>query len=125
MPLNKIGKLGEDIAERFLKSKGFEILSKNFNLGFAEIDIICSKNKVVHFVEVKTNSVDFSRENFSSERYAPEDRVDSRKIDKIHKAAEVYMNRLKDNKDWQIDVISVRLDQKTKQAKVILLEQEF
>ena len=45
MPLNKIGKLGEDIAERFLKSKGFEILAKNLNLEINYEEVV---NKLIN-----------------------------------------------------------------------------
>ncbi|HVP37481.1 MAG TPA: YraN family protein [Terriglobales bacterium] len=47
------GKSGEKIAEEYLKSKGFEILFKNYHYGHKEIDIIARDNNFIVFVEVK------------------------------------------------------------------------
>ena len=123
MPVNKVGKLGEDIATRFLVEKGFTIIERNKNLGFAEIDIICEKEGTVHFVEVKSNSINFTEVRDILENYKPEERVDRRKIEKIAKAAEVYMHGRVG--EWQIDVAGVLLDQGLKKAKVSFLTQEF
>lgn len=129
MPVNRIGKLGEDIATRFLIDRSFKILERNKNLGFAEIDIICEKDGTTHFVEVKSNSITFAEvpkhlENYE-ENYKPEERVDRRKIEKIAKAAEVYMHTHRRAGDWQIDVAGVLLDLAAKKAKVSFLPQEF
>jgi putative endonuclease len=53
-----LGKQGEDIALRYLESKGYEPVAKNFRFDRAEIDLIVKdeKNKVLVFVEVKTRS---------------------------------------------------------------------
>jgi putative endonuclease len=50
----QIGNSGELRAQEYLKSKGYQILSTNFRNRFGEIDIICSKNDIIVFVEVKT-----------------------------------------------------------------------
>lgn len=50
----KIGALGEALAEAMLLEKGYRILSRNFRCRYGEIDIIASKNGVLVFVEVKT-----------------------------------------------------------------------
>lgn len=54
-PLNrrKIGAAGEAMAAEFLREKGFTLLEQNFMTKRGEIDIIASKNGVLHFVEVK------------------------------------------------------------------------
>ena len=49
-----IGKYGEEIAKNFLIKNGFEIIETNYRYSrIAEIDIIASKNDILHFVEVK------------------------------------------------------------------------
>ncbi len=50
----RLGKEGEAAALRFLKSKGYRILQKNFKTRFAEIDIIAEDKKILCFIEVKT-----------------------------------------------------------------------
>jgi len=52
----KIGRLGEDIALKFLEQKGLSLIQQNYRKPFAEIDIICRNGNMVHFVEVKTVS---------------------------------------------------------------------
>lgn len=50
------GKLGENIAEHYLKQKGYIILDKNFECKQGEIDIIALDKKEIVFVEVKTRT---------------------------------------------------------------------
>ena len=47
------GILGEDKACAFLKKQGFKILKRNFHSKFGEIDIIATKDEILHFIEVK------------------------------------------------------------------------
>ncbi len=53
---NELGSRGENIAKKYLRSKGFRILETNFRAGKGEIDIVAEKNKMIVFVEVKTRS---------------------------------------------------------------------
>jgi putative endonuclease len=50
------GRLGETIAEKYLRSRGFSILEKNFRTPFGEIDIIARRDGCVSFLEVKTRT---------------------------------------------------------------------
>ncbi|MFA6528232.1 MAG: YraN family protein, partial [Candidatus Gracilibacteria bacterium] len=75
---------GEDIAQGFLQSKGYEILERNFRASqFGEVDIICRDGNEIVFVEVKMRSGGGFGE--------PEDAVDARKLAKIARVAEVYL----------------------------------
>jgi putative endonuclease len=49
----ELGRLGEEEAVRFLKSRGWTILERNVRSGRREVDIIASRGRVVAFVEVK------------------------------------------------------------------------
>jgi putative endonuclease len=48
------GKSGEQRAVKFLQEEGFQILERNFRNHIGEIDIICKKENVLYFVEVKS-----------------------------------------------------------------------
>jgi Holliday junction resolvase-like predicted endonuclease len=48
------GNIGEEIACKFLESKGFKIVERNYRKKFAEIDIVARKGKIINFIEVKT-----------------------------------------------------------------------
>ena len=50
---NDFGIQGEDIAIQHLRTKGYDILDKNWRSGHKEIDIIARKDDTIVFVEVK------------------------------------------------------------------------
>ena len=50
------GLAGEVLAARFLREKGYTILSSNYHSRFGEIDIIANDGPYIVFVEVKARS---------------------------------------------------------------------
>jgi putative endonuclease len=114
------GDLGEEIAAKFLDSRGFKVIERNYQKPWGEVDIICEKDSVVRFVEVKSVSVkDFSRER----SYEPEDLVDARKLRKVSRTATLYMDSKRDMREFQIDVVAVLLNHEKKIARCTFLEQ--
>jgi len=93
MLTKKIGNLGEKIAERYLKKKGYQILEKNYINKFVsgpqkgEIDIIVKKNDTIIFVEVK--SLIIKNEGGRASGIFPEERVDFLKQRKIMTRSEI------------------------------------
>lgn len=75
------GKLGEDIAERYLKKRGWHILARNFRCGSGEIDILGYRLGILVCFEVKTRSDD----SFGS----PASAVNEEKLRKISSALRV------------------------------------
>ncbi len=49
----RLARRGEDIAAAYLKSRGLEILARNWRAGHRELDIVVLDGRVVAFVEVK------------------------------------------------------------------------
>ena len=120
----EVGRIGESVAAQFLERKGFTILDRNYRKPWGEIDLIALKGDIVRFVEVKT----LSRENISDVTreiadYRPEEQVHPIKLKKIARTAEMYMNGRRDDREYQIDVVGVFLDIKTRQARCRLFEQ--
>ena len=124
MDSQKIGEIGEETAERYLKRHGYRILDKNYAVRIAagptigEVDIICKKNGVINFVEVKTSIQD----HYGG--FAPEDRVNPVKRRKIVKTAERWLtgNKIPLDSPWQIDVIAIEFDNSQKQQKISFFE---
>ena len=118
----KTGEIGEDIACRFLVKRGFKIVERNYTKRWGEIDIVAKKAKRLHFLEVKTVSCDLG--SLGGHTYSPEEKVDRRKLIRISKALKSYLaeRRVSRETDWQIDVLTVLLDLKNKQAKVEMID---
>jgi len=118
MDVKKVGNFGEQIAENYLKNKGYQILDRNFSFRIpgnpqkGEVDIIAQKNDIISFVEVKTLRL------AQGEPFSPEEKVDFGKQRKLVKTAESWLIKKKIplNSKWQIDVIAIEL--KNKKAKI-------
>lgn len=50
----KLGRIGEETAAEILRSKGFQIMRRNYRCSLGEVDIIAAKGSLISFVEVKT-----------------------------------------------------------------------
>lgn len=102
----KFGDIGEEIARTFVMKQGYEILATNFKKPWGEIDIVAEKDGVIRFIEVKTSWY------FRETSFTPEIRVDWRKARKLKRICETYLfeKKLPEGQEWQIDVISVILN---------------
>jgi len=123
MSSKRLGDFGEKIAKKYLESKGYQILDRNYSFGFVsgpqrgEIDIIAKKDDVISFVEVKT----LTKSNGGlASLISPEEKVGFVKKRKIIKTAESWLMKKKIPLDtkWQIDIISIRVDLDKKLAKI-------
>jgi putative endonuclease len=95
----EIGQAGERLAEAYLAEKGFTILHRNWRCGHEEIDLIASKNEMVHFVEVKFRSSDFQGH--------PEQAVNKKKIKTLLKAIEQFLYQHPQYNDFRLDILSI------------------
>lgn len=107
------GLLGEKIAVKYLRRKNYKILETNCRDKYGELDIICKKNNVIIFVEVKTMSAD-------SPYGSPFEKVNFHKIKKLKQNAMLYLikNDYPEDRYWQIDVIGVVLNYNIRRAKI-------
>ncbi len=133
---NKImGNLGEDIAEKYLRNKGFIILERNYLRKWGEIDIVTrgtglewknsdvsyETSEKVHFVEVKSVSYETKEElawAVTHETWRPEEMVHFHKMKQIRKVVESWLIENNWEGDIQIDVIAVRIVSREKYATV-------
>ena len=135
MTTKDLGNFAENIAARYLEENGYEILEKNYEMAWGEIDIIASLNPkskilnpknddamvmpdgdgdVIIFVEVKASSAEMSG------HFNPEERVNPRKLEKIIKTGQFYINKELEGEDpeWRVDVISITFDRENKKAHI-------
>ncbi len=96
---NQTGNAGESLAAEYFIKSGYEILHKNWRHKHWEIDIIASRNGMLHFIEVKTRT--------SLKFGYPEENIDAKKIRFLINASEEYLYQ---NPQWQriqFDVLSI------------------
>lgn len=103
----KKGDRGEQLAADYLKSNGWKIIETNFSVKWGEIDIVCSKDNVLSFVEVKAKT--------SDQFGPPEQMINKSKIMQIKRMADLFLGKNKrhvSNHDtYRIDVIAITLDE--------------
>ena len=94
------GQLGEEIAVKFLRDKGYDILKRNYRANRAEIDIIAKNNGYIIFVEVKYREC-------TTHGY-PSESVTSAKCAKIRCGAQYYiLSEYGRDVDTRFDVIEI------------------
>lgn len=97
------GKEGEEMAVKFLRETGYQIIDQNNSTKFGELDIITTKKGILVFVEVKfKQSEDFG---------TPEDMIGKNKLLQVQRTAEMYLLNNPDIAEkfdrYQIDAICI------------------
>lgn len=101
---HEIGKLGEDLAVKYLEKNGYKVIERNFECRQGEIDIISIYKDELIFIEVKTRT--------NTKYGKPVDAVDLKKQKHLIKAVEYYLySRHLENEFVRIDVIEIYLYQ--------------
>jgi len=91
------GNIAEERAAAFLIENGFSIVARNFYSRFGEIDIIASKDAVLHFVEVKSGEdYELAIQN-----------ITPTKLSRLTKTVYVYLKKNALDVDFCIDALIV------------------
>jgi len=117
----RIGKLGEDLATRYLEKQRYQILERNFKqLPWGEVDIVAKKERTLFFVEVKTVNADH-------EEYLPENKIDYRKKRALYRIIQIYLQKKKLRLDisWQLDAVIIKINSERNKYTLKHLENIF
>ena len=106
----KTGKVGEEMAARFLTKKGYKIVARNFKTKYSEIDLIARRKDLLVFVEVRTRV----GENFG----LPEETINREKKRRLKRAAQAFAAFNKWKGPFRIDAVCVVLQDDRKVARV-------
>ncbi len=102
----ELGKQGEEIAAKYLQQEGYKIISRNYRSRYGELDIICTHNQTMVFVEVKTRK----STNFGS----PEESITRSKKEHIRKVALIYLeSNPQPFREIRFDVIGILVEGKS------------
>jgi len=113
----ELGKFGEGVACKYLVSKGYKIIERNYRKPWGEIDIISRDPEgILVFIEVKTVGDNYG----DSLSITPEDQLTHSKLKKLQRTASLYMECLPaninniDNNDfgWRIDLLALTIQGK-------------
>src|SRR3989344_3466480 len=107
------GKLGEDIAVKYLENHGYDILERNYRKPWGEIDIIAldnikesvfKKRQELVFFEVKTQK--------DTLEWRPEENITRHKKHQLSRIVNTFIKerRSYENQDWRIDVLAIKLN---------------
>ena len=99
----ELGELGERIAERWMRRKGWRLVGRRFRNGHRDIDLIVEGEDTVVFVEVKART--------GAGCGDPVEAVDWRKHRELARSARVWIDRFgRPGKGYRFDVIGVLVE---------------
>jgi putative endonuclease len=95
------GRQGEELAAEWLLAQGFVIMHRNWKHSYFELDVVASKDNILHFIEVKTRTTDTYGH--------PEEGVTAKKLERLMNAGEEFLHKHPDWKRIQYNILSIRL----------------
>lgn len=85
MNAKELGRYGEGVALHYLEGRGYQLIERNYNCRYGEIDLVMQQGRELVFVEVKART---------SDRFgAPEDAVTRQKIRKLRQVIAAYLQQ--------------------------------
>jgi putative endonuclease len=123
---NETGKLGEDIASKWLSDRGFVTVERNYWKKWGEIDVVArATSGKIHFIEIKTVSYETRHDMdqaISRGTWRPEENVHIYKQKRLARAIQTWIAEHKYTGEFQIDILTVRIVQQEKFARIKLIE---
>ena len=113
---NQFGEEAEAVAVKYFIEHGYNVLFRNWRHPPYEIDIIATKNEMLHIIEVKARR--------SSAFGYPEESVSKKKLRSIMKAADEFLFQNQQYRHVQFDILSIVLP-KDQEAEFFLIEDVY
>lgn len=114
---NKTGVWGEIYTARYLRDRGYKILTSNYVCRFGELDLVAQKNGIVCIVEVKTRN--------KNTAVSPAEAVDAGKRSRLESAAKSFMSAAGMKSEMRFDVSEVLLDDEMKLFGINYIKNAF
>lgn len=91
------GRIAEAKGVSYLQKLGFIVIDRNFYTRFGELDIVATKNNVIHIIEVK-----------SGVNFEPILNITPLKIAKLERTIEIFMAKKSLDLDYQLDALIIK-----------------
>ncbi|RMF85583.1 MAG: YraN family protein [Nitrospinota bacterium] len=114
----KLGRWGEEVARRYLRSQGYRILACNYHCPLGEIDLVAEEGGTVVFVEVKTRT---------SQSYGPpQQAVGYHKQHKLQQVAWYYLlEQGWTDRPCRFDIVAITRQQDAALPAIELIKDAF
>ena len=99
--MKSVWKIGEKAAEKYLEDRGYQIIERNYQNRYSEIDLIVKKSGVLVFVEVRTKT--------SGDFVSPEESINQKKLKKLYWNADSYVALKKWKGPCRVDAVCIVL----------------
>jgi putative endonuclease len=96
------GRLGESLAERYFRGKGWTIIGRNVRVRFGELDLVALDGGELVIVEVRTRSI--------GKLLPAEETVGPRKLKVLVRSGRIYVEKCRWTGPWRIDLLGINLD---------------
>jgi putative endonuclease len=108
---SELGKRGEEEAASYFLNEGYEILHKNYRIGYSEVDLILKRGNLIVFAEIKSRS--------GAQPVREEELITRSKVRALIRAADVYLRRTPDDTEIRFDVVILEYRENTLRLKHI------
>jgi putative endonuclease len=117
----EIGDIGEESACTWLKNKGFIVIDRNYLKKWGEIDIVATKDKILHFVEVKSIIL---KGFMGNKEYRPEENVHELKVRRLKRVIQTYLLEKRHGLDteFKFHIITVEMNTSNRRAHIQFME---
>ena len=103
-PRHALGSVAESAVCENLRTRGFDVIERNWRRPWGELDIIATHRGVIHFIEVKASAGE--RTGFEASR-----RADTAKMRKVLRTARSWLaeRSMSPETAWQLDIVEVSI----------------
>ncbi len=114
-----LGRRGEQLVARALASKGYTVITRNWQCGCGEVDLILQRQNEWYFVEVRTRR--------GAVRSVPEQSLNPAKIRRMERVARTYLGIHVAALDplWHLSFAAVAMDRTGKLERITFYSDLF
>ena len=95
-----LGRWGEEVAGRFLRDRGYQVLATNYRCQYGEVDIVTHDGQDLVFVEVRTRQ--------GLEFGTPEESLTNAKVGHLVDSCQDYIQKHGlESAEWRIDLVCI------------------